>query len=128
MSTQPLIGKKVLLTGALGSLGRAQATTLAMAGARLILLDRPEATHGQVFAADLARQSGTEVDYIGQDLNDLKASRRYVEFLVTQRGPIDILINNAALIVNKPFDDFSASEFEDQMRVNTAAAFAMVKA
>jgi NAD(P)-dependent dehydrogenase (short-subunit alcohol dehydrogenase family) len=128
MSTQPLIGKKVLLTGALGSLGRAQATTLAMAGASLILLDRPEATHGHVFAADLAHHSGAQVDYVGLDLNDLEASRRSVEVLVTERGPIDILINNAALIVNKPFDDFSASEFEEQMRVNAAAAFAMVKA
>ncbi len=128
MSTQPLIGKRVLLTGAMGSLGRAQAKTLSMAGANLILLDRPEATHGHVFAADLAHQSGAQVDYMGLDLNDLEASRRSVEILVTERGPIDILINNAALIVNKPFDDFSASEFEDQMRVNAAAAFVMVKA
>ena len=128
MSTQPLSGRKVLLTGALGSLGRAQATSLAMAGAELILLDRPDAEQGQDFAVGLAKQSGAHVDYIGQDLNDLEASHQRVEGLVSEHGPIDILINNAALIVNKPFDDFSMSEFEDQMRVNAAAAFAMVKA
>jgi NAD(P)-dependent dehydrogenase (short-subunit alcohol dehydrogenase family) len=33
-------GKKVLLTRALGSLGRAQALRLAAAGARMFLLDR----------------------------------------------------------------------------------------
>ena len=128
MLTQPLIGKKVLLTGALGSLGRAQATALAMAGAALVLLDRPDAAQAQEFAAGLAKQSGTKVDYIGQDLNDLEASLRRIEALAAAHGSIDILINNAALIVNKPFDDFSMSEFEDQMRVNAAAAFAMVKA
>ena len=99
-----------------------------MAGAELILLDRPDAEQGQDFAVGLAKQSGAHVDYIGQDLNDLEASHQRVEGLVSEHGPIDILINNAALIVNKPFDDFSMSEFEDQMRVNAAAAFAMVKA
>jgi NAD(P)-dependent dehydrogenase (short-subunit alcohol dehydrogenase family) len=128
MVTQPLADKRVLLTGALGSLGRAQAQSLAVAGAELILLDRPDAARGNDIAVSLALQTGASMRYIGQDLNDLEASLRRVETLVSERGPIDILINNAALIVNKPFDDFSTSEFEDQMRVNAAAAFAMVKA
>jgi NAD(P)-dependent dehydrogenase (short-subunit alcohol dehydrogenase family) len=123
-----LAGKKVLLTGALGSLGRAQATSLAKAGAALILLDLPGAAQGQEFAASLAKQYDTQADYIGQNLNDLEASLRCVEAVVSEHGPIDILINNAALIVNKPFDDFSMPEFEEQMRVNAAAAFAMIKA
>ncbi len=128
MVTQPLSGKKVLLTGALGSLGRAQAQSLAVAGAELVLLDRPDAGQGHDFAVSLALQMGANVSYIGQDLNDLEASLHRVETVVSEQGPIDILINNAALILNKPFDDFSMSEFEDQMRVNAAAAFAMVKA
>jgi NAD(P)-dependent dehydrogenase (short-subunit alcohol dehydrogenase family) len=128
MVTQPLVGKMALLTGALGSLGRAQAQSLAVAGAELILLDRPDVAYGHDFATSLAQQTGASVSYIGQDLNDLEASLHRVDNLVSEHGPIDILINNAALIVNKPFDDFSTSEFEDQMRVNAAAAFAMVKA
>jgi NAD(P)-dependent dehydrogenase (short-subunit alcohol dehydrogenase family) len=128
MVTQPLVGKKVLLTGALGSLGRAQAKSLAKAGAELILRDRPDAAQGHDFAASLAKQTGASVSYIGQDLNDLEASFRRIEILVAEHGPIDTLISNAAFIVNKPFDDFSMSEFEDQMRVNAAATFAMVKA
>jgi NAD(P)-dependent dehydrogenase (short-subunit alcohol dehydrogenase family) len=101
---------------------------MAIAGAELFLIDRPEAAYGHDFAASLAQQTGASVGYIGQDLNDLEASLHRVETLVSEHGPIDILINNAALIVNKPFDEFSMTEFEDQMRVNAAAAFAMVKA
>ena len=41
---------------------------------------------------------------------------------------IDILINNAALIINKPFEDFSLTEYEDQIRVNSSAAFALARA
>ena len=39
-----------------------------------------------------------------------------------------MLINNAALIINKPFEEFSLDEYEDQIRVNSSAAFALARA
>ncbi|WP_323131306.1 KR domain-containing protein, partial [Sinorhizobium medicae] len=42
-----LSAKTVLITGALGTLGRAQAERLARAGAALLLLDRPSAEAGE---------------------------------------------------------------------------------
>ena len=118
-----LAGKTVLLTGALGSLGRAQAVTLAKAGAKTFLLDRPDHEHAASFAKTLPGAV-----FIGQDLSDLPASQKRVEDLIGAEGPIDILINNAALIINKPFEEFSLDEYEEQMRVNSASAFALVRA
>ena len=67
-----------LLTGALGTLGRAQAATLARAGAKLLLLDRPE--HGE--RRELRRRGRTRqrgaTAYVGQDLNDLAGSEAAV--------------------------------------------------
>lgn len=130
--TQTLAGKTVLLTGALGSLGRAQAATLLGAGAALTLLDQSDTEQGGAFARELSAQIGPKsnahVTYIQQNLNDLAASHKRITHAINESGTIDILINNAALIINKPFEDFSIAEFEDQMRVNAAAAFAMVKA
>jgi NAD(P)-dependent dehydrogenase (short-subunit alcohol dehydrogenase family) len=123
-----LAGKTVLLTGALGTLGRAQARTLGKAGARLLLLDRPEAANGEGFAAEVASDSGGEAAYVGQDLNDLAASEARARELADRHGGIDILINNAALIINRPFEEFSLQEYEDQVRVNSSAAFALVRA
>ena len=68
-------GKTVLLTGALGSLGRAQAMTLGKAGARMLLLDRPGMANGQTIANQVVREAGTEAIYVGQDLGDLAASK-----------------------------------------------------
>ena len=48
--------------------------------------------------------------------------------LADLRGGIDVLVNNAALIVNKPFEAFSLDEYEEQVRVNSSAAFALVRA
>jgi NAD(P)-dependent dehydrogenase (short-subunit alcohol dehydrogenase family) len=118
-----LSGKTVLLTGALGSLGRAQAQTLARAGARLYLLDRPEHDKAASFTASIPGAT-----YIGQDLGSLAATEKRIADLIAENGPIDVLINNAALIINKPFQDFSLEEYEEQLRVNAAAAFALIRA
>lgn len=123
-----LSGKTVLLTGALGTLGRAQAEALARAGARVLLLDRPDVEGGNAFALRIAAVSGGEALYFGQDLNQLAESERKVAELADAHGGIDVLINNAALIINKPFDAFSLEEYEDQLRVNSSAAFALTRA
>jgi NAD(P)-dependent dehydrogenase (short-subunit alcohol dehydrogenase family) len=122
-----LTGKTVLLTGALGTLGRAQAETLARAGAAMLLLDRPEAEGGDAFASQIIAGGGKAL-YVGQDLNRLAASEKTVADLAEAHGGIDILINNAALIINRPFEEFSLEEYEDQLRVNSSAAFALVRA
>jgi NAD(P)-dependent dehydrogenase (short-subunit alcohol dehydrogenase family) len=125
---KPLAGKTALLTGALGTLGRAQAEILGRAGAALLLLDRPERADGLEFAAAISRMTGAKADYIGQDLGDLAGAEAGGRRLADECGGIDILINNAALIINRPFEAFSLSEYEDQIRVNSSAAFALARA
>lgn len=119
----PFTGKTILLTGALGSLGRAQAAAFDAAGANLLLLDRPDlAQDGAALAGSLAHAR-----YIGQDLNDLAGSEAAVRQLAADH-PIEVLVNNAALIINRPFEEFSLAEYENQIRVNSSAAFALVRA
>ncbi len=109
-----------MLTGALGSLGRAQALRLAQAGAHLVLVDRPELqAAGQALCASLPHTAR----YIGFDLartQDIAA--RFTPC------PVDVLINNAALIVNTPLDALTLQEYEAQQTVNATAAFALVQA
>ena len=81
-----LTGKTVLLTGALGTLGRAQADRLARAGANLLLLDRPGAGGGEDFAAEVARAHAGRALYVGEDLNDLAAAERRVSALSREHG------------------------------------------
>jgi NAD(P)-dependent dehydrogenase (short-subunit alcohol dehydrogenase family) len=107
-----LNGKHALITGGVGTIGTAFANAFAAAGARVTVLDRPDAVppaaHG----------------WLGVDLNDLAGAQARV----AAAGPFDILVNNAALIINKPFQDFSLEDYEDQIRVNSSAAFALARA
>jgi NAD(P)-dependent dehydrogenase (short-subunit alcohol dehydrogenase family) len=103
--------KHALVTGGVGTIGTALATALAAAGARVTVLDRPSAPppvgHG----------------WLGVDLGDLSGAQARV----AAAGPFDILINNAAVIINKPFEEFSLEEYEDQIRINSSAAFALTR-
>lgn len=124
MSNGVLAGKTVLITGAVGTLGRAQAALFAREGATLILLDRPEETAaGEAMAAQIGRGAS----YVGRDLGDLASSQAAVAALTEARA-IDVLVNNAALIINRPFEDFSLDDYEDQIRINSSAVFALVRA
>ena len=103
--------RHALVTGGVGTIGTALATALAAAGARVTVLDRPSAPppvgHG----------------WLGVDLGDLSGAQARV----AAAGPFDILINNAALIINKPFEELSLEEYEDQIRINSSAAFALTR-
>lgn len=103
-----LAGKKVLITGALGTIGRALVSRFAEEGATVIALDRPDAASAQ-------ETLGKDVRYFGCDLNQLSATETAVSKLADEVGGIDVLINNAALVIMKPFESFSIEEYEDQV-------------
>ncbi len=107
--------RHVLVTGGLGTIGRAMAAAFAAAGHRVTVLDRPGG----------AAPDG--MGWLGVDLNDLAATREAAAGLAA-RDPVQVLINNAALIINKPHDAFSIAEYEDQIRVNSSAAFVLTAA
>ena len=122
--TESMTGQTVLITGALGTLGRAQAALFARMGATLLLLDRPEAADA---GEALARATAPGARYIGQDLGDLAGAEAAVRAL-SAATPVDILVNNAALILNRPFEEFSLDEYEEQIRINSSAVFALARA
>ena len=121
-----LSGKTALLTGALGTLGRAQARALAGAGANLVMTDL-ESPDGAAFAAEVSEAAAGTVAFVPHDLSDLAASEAFAARLAEEHDGIDILINNAALIINRPFEEFSLTDYEDQVRVNSSAAFALIR-
>jgi NAD(P)-dependent dehydrogenase (short-subunit alcohol dehydrogenase family) len=117
----------ILITGALGSLGSAQAELFGgLRPKTLLLLDRPDLP-GAERAAELARRGECACHYVGHDLDDLEGTERLMGSLAERHGGIDVVVTNAALIINKPFEEFSIAEYEAQLRVNAAAAFAIVR-
>jgi NAD(P)-dependent dehydrogenase (short-subunit alcohol dehydrogenase family) len=112
MTVIDLSGRHALITGGLGCIGQALVQSFLGSGAKVTMLDRP----GGIAQAGCG--------WIGVDLNDLAATQAHV----AAAGPFDVLVNNAAMIINKSFEDFSLEEYEEQLRVNSSAVFALARA
>jgi NAD(P)-dependent dehydrogenase (short-subunit alcohol dehydrogenase family) len=118
-----LVNRSALITGGLGTIGRALAAAFAAAGARVTVLDRPEFEE----AGRQAAAAWPGAAFLGCDLNRLEGIAPAVASAAPEGG-FDILVNNAALIINKPHAAFSLAEYEEQIRVNSSAAFELTRA
>jgi short-subunit dehydrogenase len=117
-----LEGKRVLLSGATGGLGRAIAEELAVQGAKLVLSSRKQAE-----LQELARSLAG-----GEDRHDLivadLAEEGAAEKLIQDAGDVDGLVANAALPATGRLESFSSNELSRALRVNFESPIAMARA
>ncbi len=115
-----LAGRKALLTGATGGLGRAIATALAERGAAVTLSGRSlEAL--EALAAELP---GTGHAALSSDLSRAGAAEK----LAAEAGAIDVLVANAGLPGTGRLPDFSAEELTGTLRVNLETPMLLARA
>jgi short-subunit dehydrogenase len=112
-------GKRALLTGATGGLGRAIAKSLADRGASLVLSSRKREELEQL-ALDLPGE-GHAVAV--SDLAEPGAAER----LVAEAGRVDILVANAALPGSGKLEDFTPEQVARAVRVNLEAPMIMAR-
>lgn len=117
-----LHGKTGLVTGAARGLGRAMAKGLAEAGADLLLVDVLEDVLAQT-AGTIGDQTGRKIRHWSADLGQSDALESVVAKSLDQFGRIDILVNNAATTVRKPFAEITPEQFDRILAVNTKAAY-----
>jgi NAD(P)-dependent dehydrogenase (short-subunit alcohol dehydrogenase family) len=108
-------GRTAIITGANSGIGRGAARALAAKGARVVLAVR-DMSKGQAAAAQLPGQ----VEVRKLDLADLSSVR---EFASAWDGPIDLLINNAGVMI--PPLSRTADGFELQFGTNHLGHFAL---
>ena len=115
-----LAGRKTLLTGATGGLGRAIATAMAGKGAKLILSGR-KADALEALAAELP---GEEHGVLQADLAEPGAAEK----LAAEAGEVDVLVANAGLPGTGRLPDYSTDQLTGTLRVNLEAPILLARA
>ena len=126
-------GRRALITGAAGGIGRVIAQTLAELGADILLIDRPGVEYG-AFIEDIERNWGVGAQCFECDLELQRDRERLVESVRQQNGGLDVLVNNAAFVGTTGLQGWVTS-FEHQtvetwrraLEVNLTAAFELSK-
>jgi 3-oxoacyl-[acyl-carrier protein] reductase len=118
-----LTGKKAIVTGAGGAIGRATSIALAACGAQLILVDN---SLSQI--DELARQLDCRSTAVQCDLSMETQVHRFAEDTLAETGAIDILVNNAGILSNNKIADTTLEEWRAVNAVNVEAAYLLTKA
>jgi 3-oxoacyl-[acyl-carrier protein] reductase len=122
-----LDGKTAVVTGAAQGLGEAIAKYLGVAGARLALVD-VKAEGLEATAAAVREAGNPAVHTIVADLGDAQATEGVIPAARAALGPVDILVNNAALVPPRQIEDVPLEEWDRVMAVNLRAAFILSRA
>jgi len=109
--TFSLDGKVAVVTGGLGLLGRQHGLALAAAGAHVAVADLDRRAAEQ-FACELTKHSGRRACGCHVDITDAGAVTSLCDEVQQTLGPIDVLVNNAAID-----DKFSADVCDDASTV-----------
>ena len=111
--------KTAVVTGGGQGIGRAIAVALLNAGARVWIADC-DAEAGAETCTELADLG--PIDFLLTDTSDVSAVERLRQ-QVAAGGGLDLLVNNAAVMVRKPIEELSPIEWQRVLDVNLTGPF-----
>jgi NAD(P)-dependent dehydrogenase (short-subunit alcohol dehydrogenase family) len=120
-----LSGKVAIVTGAGSGIGRASAMLFAAEGAKVVIAEI-DAQRGEETVAAIQANSHQAV-FVRADVAKEADVAHLVEDTVARWGRIDILFNNAGVVLVKPLEEMTEAEWDRVMSINVKAAFLAIK-
>jgi len=126
MLTVHAMPETALATGATEGIGRATAFALGRAGYRVGVCARTEAKVRKL-VKELDGE-GFEAAGATADVGNAEQVARMVEQVTAALGEIDVLINNAGVLIGKPFEELTLDEWDTTMSTNVRSLFLVTRA
>lgn len=117
-----LTGKIILVTGASRGIGAAVAHKLGAEGATVVVnyAGNKEAADNTVAAI---RKLGTDAMAVQADVSKSDDVKRMFDTVIAQYGRIDVLVNNAGILLYKLIKDTTDEDFDRQFAINVKGTF-----
>ena len=127
MSEKKMVGKRVLVTGSGTGLGREMALEFARQGAAVVL-HYSHSRDGAASALEEIHKDGGKAEAFAADFTKLDDALRLAKDAVGFLGGLDVLINNAGVTMNMPFERVTVEQFDTIYNVNIRSAFFFTQA
>ena len=121
-----LKNKITLVTGAGSGIGAAIAETFAKAGAFVVVADRDEAAGNS--SVEAICSAGGQAQFASLDVSDEAACQRLAEQVLTEKGHLDVLVNNAGIGHVGNAANTTGEDMDRLYRVNVKGVFHLAKA
>jgi 3-oxoacyl-[acyl-carrier protein] reductase len=122
-----LDNRTALITGAATGIGRACALQFAQSGANVVVNHLGRESQAQTLVNEL-QNYGVQAWAIEGDVSKSADVNAMVARLQSLAPPIDILLNNAGIIAEKPFLETTESDWDRMMEVDLKSVFLMCRA
>ena len=120
-----LENRVALITGAGSGIGRATALRLAQEGAKIAIVDWNDTTAAET--VQLIKNQGGEALFIHADVSKVADTERIVTETIAHFGELNILVNDAAVMVEKTAVDTTEEDWDRIVGVNLKGTFFCAK-
>ncbi len=114
-------GKVAVVTGGASGLGKADAEALAREGATVVITDVND--EGRQVAAEIAKATGATVAFKHQDVSNEARWQEVIDEVEAEFGGLDVLVNNAGIVVIATPEDTSLEQFRKVNAVMNEGVF-----
>ena len=120
-----LQGKVAIVTGSTSGIGEATARMFAEEGAKVVIAGRRQ-EKGEKIAAEILKAGG-EAIFIQTDMTNEDDIKKLIDSSIEAFGKIDILINNAGRIIEKPFVELTREDWDQFVILDAYSYFRMMQ-
>jgi 3-oxoacyl-[acyl-carrier protein] reductase len=114
--------KTVVVTGSTKGIGKAIALRFVKENYNVVLNYAADYTAAQM-TLKLCQQETSHVRLIQADISNKKAVERLMQECVQAFGSVDVLVNNAAKVIDKPFHEMSEDDWNQVIDINMKGTF-----
>jgi NAD(P)-dependent dehydrogenase (short-subunit alcohol dehydrogenase family) len=127
LDANPLIGKRVLVTGGAKRIGRALALELAKAGADVAITFRGSPSEAQRTVEEL-QALGVGAHAVFCNVRDEASVVEATSEILGEFGGLDLLVNNAGAFETEALEKISVGQWDAMFETNTRGPFLVAKA
>lgn len=117
-----LDNKVILITGASRGIGAVLAEAVAAAGAKVVINYAGSKEAAEELAKKISGSGGAAIA-VQADVSKAEDVKRLFDVSIEKFGRIDVLINNAGIMINKPIKDVTDEDFTKQFEINVRGVF-----
>ena len=121
------MNKNVLITGGTRGIGEAISREFAKKGYNLIINYIKSKEKAEKLKNELEEKYNIEVLTVHADLADEKEIKNMVDIALNKFGKIDVLVNNAGIIIDKEFEEKTIEDWKQTLNINLIAPFILTK-